>query len=106
MRRMCCLLLALAFCLSGCGEAEQEATSVTIQAGESTVRSAPVQDGTMEVRREPDDVTVYPFPEEALSQAETVIEAKCAEWAQEPGTLRYEVESIAFDPLMTDVRIL
>lgn len=62
-------------------------------------------DSRMEVRRQPEEITVYPFTQEELDSAQQVVERVLDEFSQEPGVLSQQVVRIAFDPIMTDVHV-
>lgn len=58
----------------------------------------------MEVRRAADEIKVYPFNAGELSAALKVVEEKMDDFKNGTGVLTFDVERIAFDPIMTDVR--
>lgn len=62
-------------------------------------------DPNMEVRREPAEISLYPFAPEELSNAQEVVQKYLDDVSKEPGVLTYQVERIAFDPIMTDVHV-
>ncbi len=62
-------------------------------------------DTDMEVRREPAEISLYPFTPEELSNAQEIVQKYLDDVAKEPGVLTYQVERIAFDPIMTDVHV-
>lgn len=64
-----------------------------------------VIDTRMEVRKQPEEITVYPFTQEELDSAQKVVEQYLEEVSQEPYVLSQQVVRIAFDPIMTDVRV-
>ena len=58
-----------------------------------------------QVRRGQDQISVYPFTAEELVDARELVESIVAGFAQETGVLTFEVERIAFDPMLTDWNI-
>lgn len=58
-----------------------------------------------QVRRGQDQISVYPFTAEELADARELVESIVAGFAQETGVLTFEVERIAFDPMLTDWNI-
>lgn len=57
------------------------------------------------MRRGQDQISVYPFTAEELADARELVESIVAGFAQETGVLTFEVERIAFDPMLTDWNI-
>lgn len=58
-----------------------------------------------EVRRGAEEIVLYPFTNEELTSAAKVVQ-QCMDGAStETGVLTYEVERIAYDPMMTDVHV-
>ena len=89
---ICTLLLGL----SSCGPAQP----VDTPAGDD-----PTQAPDETIRRAPDAISVYPFTQQELDAAQQVVEGIMDGLAGETGVLRYEVERVAYDPIMTDVHI-
>ena len=59
-----------------------------------------------EVRREPEEISLYPFTAEELDAALKTVQEYLDDVFKELGVLTYEVECIAYDPIMTDVHYL
>lgn len=106
------LVFVLSFVLTACSsnqpaptdppEAEPE---TTVQEMNTPVTDAPETDAPEYViRRAPEEIEVYPFNAGELSAALRVVDEKLKEFAAEEGVLTYDVERVAFDPIMTDVR--
>lgn len=58
-----------------------------------------------EVRREPEEISVYPFSSEELNAAVETVQKYLDDDSKELGVQIYEVKRIAYDPIMTDVHI-
>lgn len=58
-----------------------------------------------EVRRGAEEIAVQPFTHEELTSAVEVVQQSMDSASQETGVLTYEVERIAYDPIMTDVHV-
>ncbi|MFR8333962.1 MAG: hypothetical protein ACLU9S_17695 [Oscillospiraceae bacterium] len=58
-----------------------------------------------EVRREPEEISLYPFTAEELDAALKTVQEYLDDVFKELGVLTYEVECIAYDPIMTDVHV-
>lgn len=101
------LLTLFSLVLCGCSQNVSAATeTIYIDARNSTAQiGAPMQDGTYKVRREVSEITVFPFDQQTLEQAKTAVDTYISIFSAEPGTLSFEIEKIAFDPIMTDVKI-
>lgn len=50
----------------------------------------------------PEDITPYLFTDGELQQARSVVDEHLAQRAEEAGTLSFDVEKVAYDPLLTD----
>ena len=59
-----------------------------------------------EVRREQEEISLYPFTAEELDAALETVQEYLGDVFKELGVLTYEVERIAYDPIMTDVHYL
>lgn len=109
------LILALALSLGGCTQPHSESaptvrqpTTIPLPAAESEASTEPTAlevDDDYQVRQMPEEITIYPFTSGEMEEALAVVEEVLAGFAQEPGTLTYEVERVAYDPIMTDVHI-
>jgi L,D-peptidoglycan transpeptidase YkuD (ErfK/YbiS/YcfS/YnhG family) len=64
-----------------------------------------IVDESFEVFRQPDEITVYPFTEEELSEALEVAAVAKEKWATIDGTLSFVAERLAYDPILTDIHI-
>lgn len=69
---------------------------------EPTILTVP---SDFEVRRKPEEITLYPFTDEELAAAVKVVQEYLDESSKETGVLTHEVESISYDPIMTDVHV-
>ena len=58
-----------------------------------------------EVRREQEEISLYPFTAEELDAALETVQEYLGDVFKELGVLTYEVECIAYDPIMTDVHV-
>lgn len=106
------LALMLPLGLSACNTPatkapEAETTTEPVAPPPSTApeANAPTQESELEVRRAPEEIVVYPFPEEALASALEAVNQYLEERSQEAGVLTFDVEKIAYDPMMTDVHV-
>lgn len=100
------LTLALMLTLAACGQAPEVPAVSEETAGLQETEAEPSGfDSNMEVRREPMEISLHPFTQEELDRAQELVEKFLDEIAREPGTLTYQVERIAYDPIMTDVHV-
>lgn len=81
---------------------QEESTEPETIATEPMSLTAP-QD--FEVRRAAEKIELYPFTDEELAAAVKLVQKYLDEAAEETGVLTYDVECIAYDPIMTDVHI-
>lgn len=102
-------VFALLFALTACQtkESTKEGSITEVNPPEPTV-PVPSESGDapdFEVRRESGDIVVPFFSEDELDTAVDTVQAYLAGVSTEIGTLSYEVECIAYDPIMTDVHV-
>ncbi len=109
------LMIVLSF--TACGKSMKESTgTTTVILSESTQPQntpEPTEteiaqkniDNDYEVFRQPEEITVFPFTEEEMESARIAAEAIANQMKTEPGTMTFEVERLAFDPMLTDIHV-
>lgn len=113
------LICLLAFGFTGCQSegpptplAEDETYTLTPAPMMSSIPEATDSEPTgltvapdFEVRRAPEEVDLYPFTDQEMASALEAVHKHLDDVSKEIGVLTYEVECIAYDPIMTDVHI-
>lgn len=112
MRKRILPILMICLLFTGCvqepGDRVRQPITVPLpeaEAGGSSEPTGLTVDSDYQVRRMPEAITVYPFPEEEMTEAREVVDALLEELSGEIGTREYRVERIAYDPIMTDVKV-
>ncbi len=112
-----CMALMMVLCFSACGESVEESTNTeTVILREATEQQKIPETTESEyteenaekeyqIFRQPEEITVFPFSEEEMESARIAATATIEQMKAEPGTLAFEVEGLAFDPMLTDIHV-
>lgn len=98
------LVCALPFCLAACGQ-EPTAPPPENCTQPETTGPARLDEPDFVVRREAEEITLYPFTREEFAAAVEAVRSNQKDAASEAGVCTYQVERIAYDPVLTDVHI-
>lgn len=104
------LTFLLLFCFTSCQRQTPSSEQSTMPeptdfASANSDPTDPTIDMNFEVRRETENIFVYPFRADELNDAQETVQDYLEDVSQESGVLTYTVERIAYDPIMTDVHV-
>lgn len=118
---MLALSFALPVCLTAChrpnpetpttdpvtasGQSAPQLSAPAATSPETPDPTIPTVPADFAVRREAEDITLHPFTQEEFAAALGAVQKNQEETAKEAGVLTYQVERIAYDPILTDVHI-
>ena len=94
---------ALILCLCACGKPAPGPEETVPDTSQPTDSATMAEAGSPEVFRQPDAIFVYPYTEDELAQALEAARESARELGADEGTLTFEAERLAFDPILTDI---